>query len=425
MSSGTAPRPARRPGRRRGLLVPALVAAAGLAVTLVLPHGGLPASWAASAAAAHRCHGRRGGGRARELRDRRRRVRARRRHVAVRRAGAGPRRPERGHHPRHLLPGHCPDDRPRRRRHPRPGPRRVEHPDHHQRGRRARRPVRRRGRRQVAARPGGGPAHRHDDVHRRPRRPHARRPHDVPGRQPRRRPLAGHPRDVRPRHPRPRLRCHLRLPLGAPGDQQGARPGQRGERAAAARRVPGRHRRGAGLVAARGAAGAGDRRPHLRDQGHGGRGLPVVRLPGLRRHPQPGLPRLEPAGSAHLGRPLVRRGEGDLALVADRPDHHLPGRPHRRRLLLLRRGPHREQPGRLGQPGAVPALGRRSVERRRRQPARPLDPHPQPGAGGVRVRVARRRLARPLRPDRGKRPADGGGDVVHGEGRRGSPAAPS
>lgn len=45
-------RPASARGRRRGLLAPALVATAGLAVTLVLPRAGLPASWAAPAAPA-------------------------------------------------------------------------------------------------------------------------------------------------------------------------------------------------------------------------------------------------------------------------------------------------------------------------------------------------------------------------------------
>src|SRR5204863_357371 len=38
--------------RRKGLVVPALVAAAGLAVTLLLPRTGLPSSWAASTASA-------------------------------------------------------------------------------------------------------------------------------------------------------------------------------------------------------------------------------------------------------------------------------------------------------------------------------------------------------------------------------------
>src|SRR4051794_7646161 len=50
-----------------------------------------------------------------------------------------------------------------------------------------------------------------------------------------------------------------------------------------------------------GAASPGHRRTHLCLQGVERRGLEVVRLPRLRRHPQSGLRRLGPRGAGHLG----------------------------------------------------------------------------------------------------------------------------
>ena len=127
--------------------------------------------------------------------------------------------------------------------------------------------------------------------------------------------------------------------------------------------VPVGHRRGAGVVPGRGAAGAGHRGAHLRRQAH---------RPGADADPdRPELDRLEEGDRGpgrQLGPDLEGRRRRDLRQGRRRGRHR---HPDRRVLLLLDGRAHRGRALRLGGRGAVPAGRRRlGVGRRLEQPGR-------------------------------------------------------